>query len=636
MTAEIVLKQKQTEHDAAFAASEKLKIVAADYQLHIRALSELKNLETQRIERDQIRAESATIETALINQKAEQKGYADILQKAFDARAQIVELQPQVVEQETLEKRREILQTDSAEATAAENQVNGYEEKLKRLRGNLSEINDKIKAAEEKSAGAENLENLQKRDTEIIGELARLRAAAESSEQFEREIIDNLVKNHFCPIMSQKCLNLETGKADESFVRAKNGDGKAQIGVLEIERKTVSVNLSNAREAEKASAVLPTLRAQKTKTTEDGTHLRQEQESYKKRAENLPQIKAELAEIETKFNALGNPKAKLLAFETEAKREIEIKEKIAVVEQSLSGLEIEKSKFTEKLAKFETLDAAMKRLSEERERTSQAHREYLANEAPAQTLSRRESELESATREVERLKTELEKAVRDFEIASQTYERERHQNEKLSLLEAQKRFAEMRATLEAARRREAELGKELQHLMEIRASMQEEFREKERLEKIGEATDFIRETLKEAAPRVARNYVFHVSMEANRMFREISGNAERTLKWTEDYGIVLEEDGFDRPFINLSGGEQMAAALSVRLALLKQLSDVRLAFFDEPTTNLDAARRERLAEQISHITERKTFDQLFVISHDDTFEGYVDNVVSVGTNGNGG
>ncbi len=96
-----------------------------------------------------------------------------------------------------------------------------------------------------------------------------------------------------------------------------------------------------------------------------------------------------------------------------------------------------------------------------------------------------------------------------------------------------------------------------------------------------------------------------------------------------DNGIILEENGYDRPFINLSGGEQMAAALSVRLALLKQLSDIRLAFFDEPTTNMDAARRERLAEQISHITERKTFDQLFVISHDDTFEGYVDNVVSV-------
>ena len=111
------------------------------------------------------------------------------------------------------------------------------------------------------------------------------------------------------------------------------------------------------------------------------------------------------------------------------------------------------------------------------------------------------------------------------------------------------------------------------------------------------------------------------------MFREITGNADRTLKWMDDYSVVLEEDGYDRPFHSLSGGEQMAAALSIRLALLKQLTDIRIAFFDEPTTNMDAERRENLAMQISRISH---FDQLFVISHDDTFDSYVDNVVSIG------
>jgi exonuclease SbcC len=180
--------------------------------------------------------------------------------------------------------------------------------------------------------------------------------------------------------------------------------------------------------------------------------------------------------------------------------------------------------------------------------------------------------------------------------------------------------------LNVVNQREAELAADLARLAETRKAMTAEFIQKERLEKIAEATTFIRDTLKEAAPRVARNYVHHVSLEANQMFREISGNAEHTLKWAEDYGIMLEEGGYDRPFISLSGGEQMAAALSVRLALLKQLSDIRIAFFDEPTTNMDAERRENLAMQISQITH---FDQLFVISHDDTFENYVDNVVAI-------
>ncbi len=70
----------------------------------------------------------------------------------------------------------------------------------------------------------------------------------------------------------------------------------------------------------------------------------------------------------------------------------------------------------------------------------------------------------------------------------------------------------------------------------------------------------------------------------------------------------------------------MAAALSVRLALLKQLSDIKIAFFDEPTVNMDAERRERLALSIGQI---RSFDQLFVISHDDTFEESVDHIVHI-------
>jgi exonuclease SbcC len=63
---------------------------------------------------------------------------------------------------------------------------------------------------------------------------------------------------------------------------------------------------------------------------------------------------------------------------------------------------------------------------------------------------------------------------------------------------------------------------------------------------------------------------------------------------------------------------------------LKQLSDIRIAFFDEPTTNLDAERRENFAEQIGRITH---FDQLFLISHDDAFDNSVDHVLSLDASG---
>lgn len=206
------------------------------------------------------------------------------------------------------------------------------------------------------------------------------------------------------------------------------------------------------------------------------------------------------------------------------------------------------------------------------------------------------------------------------------YDATAHANERIVLREIENQKASMSATLDAAKRRQTQLAAEIERFAELQTSLAGEFKEKERLERLAEITGFVRDTLKEAAPRVARNYVHRVSLEANLMFREITGNAEHTLQWADDYSIVLEEDGYKRPFASLSGGEQMVAALSVRLALLKQLTDIRIAFFDEPTTNMDADRRENLAEQIGRITN---FDQLFVISHDDTFETSVDNVICV-------
>ena len=70
----------------------------------------------------------------------------------------------------------------------------------------------------------------------------------------------------------------------------------------------------------------------------------------------------------------------------------------------------------------------------------------------------------------------------------------------------------------------------------------------------------------------------------------------------------------------------MSAALAVRLALLREMSNIDVAFFDEPTTNLDDARRESLARQILDV---RGFRQLFVISHDDTFEQATQNVIRI-------
>lgn len=622
---EMLIQQKRAELDRSRAAAEKIRLVEADNVKHQAALARLRELERERAERDKLRMEYSQVATAEANVKAEQKRFSEELERCQNAHREISALRPQVKSYEEFAGRRDLLRNKLADARAKENHLKSLDEKVGRLRDSWRENNSRIKEAESKGDAAKRLEELLDRDFRLSGEIAGLNAKLENDQRFQQEI-----KDGFCPVLTEKCLNLKEGQTLEGFIRTQFTEVQGRIGTLETEKQQLAGLVSDAREAEKSMAALEALRHRDSEITAEGKYLAAEKAALEKDLSGLSAIEAELAETEAKITALDDPRSRLLASEAEARREPQVRENLSLAEKNLERLESDKKIIIEQGDAYKDLDEQWARYSAERDETADAHGQFLANEFEAGRLEGRESEFAEAETGHRKLAESLEEVEKGFSEASAGYDAEAHILERAALIERQKAQVEARATLEGVQRREAELAAELTRLNEIRRSMQDEFREKDRLEKVAEATEFIRDTLKEAAPRVARNYVFHVSTEANQMFREITGNAERTLKWAEDYGILLEEGGYERPFVSLSGGEQMSAALAVRLALLKQLSDVRIAFFDEPTTNLDIERRERLAEEISRITERQTFDQLFVISHDDTFEGYVDQVVEVG------
>lgn len=146
-------------------------------------------------------------------------------------------------------------------------------------------------------------------------------------------------------------------------------------------------------------------------------------------------------------------------------------------------------------------------------------------------------------------------------------------------------------------------------------------------EKTQETLQWARGLLREAGPHVTRRVVRQVSQHASELYAELTGDLDKRLDWSEDYAASLQVGPYTRNFSSqLSGGEQMSVALALRLALLREMSGIDVAFFDEPTADLDAFRRESLAERISDV---KGLSQVFVISHDDTFESSAENTIRV-------
>ncbi len=589
---------------------------------HLKAQEKLKELERERSERDRLRAEIVKIDAAIANIEAERKRLTADLNAVQAAHTEIESVRPLISQQEALESELNDLRNKAAIARSAATRLAAVDEKLIRLRESYRANSEKIKQAEEQVAVSDSLPHFEARNSELMRHLAELRAALDRDEKFQSEI-----KGGLCPVLSQKCLNLSEGQTLDGFLSSQFTEVRSHISELETERSTVEVSLTAARKAAQDVSALAEYRRRAAELTREGQELRDEKTAAEQQAAELAGTEAAISTAEAKLKTLDDPRARVRFLEKQVEREPLIRGGLSDTESNLERLNSDRNQVIEQLEAYRAFDESWAELSAEREATAEAFRTLVANEAEAGTLPERRSAVLAAESEASRLVADLTASEKETVDAESAYDRERHTAEREALRKLENGFHSANARLEAARQQEQKLGAELERFTAMRKSLQGEFREKERLETIAETTAFIRDTLKEAAPRVARNYVYHVSLEANQLFREITGNAERTLKWAEDYSVLLEEDGYERPFISLSGGEQMAAALAVRLGLLKQLTDIRIAFFDEPTANMDAERRDNLGQQISRITH---FDQLIVISHDDTFDSYVDNVISLG------
>ncbi|MDE2868032.1 MAG: SMC family ATPase [Chloroflexota bacterium] len=187
----------------------------------------------------------------------------------------------------------------------------------------------------------------------------------------------------------------------------------------------------------------------------------------------------------------------------------------------------------------------------------------------------------------------------------------------------------VRQLAERATRMQADaerLASDVEALRQVRADLEAAQAGIARVTRLEDRTEFIRRLLRDAGPQVTEILLASVSDTADEIYSDIMGAPGGRLRWAADYDIVLGRGGLERRFGQLSGGEQMAAALAVRLALLRDLLNLDIAFFDEPTQHLDAERRENLAQQILAV---RGFSQLVVISHDDTFERHIDNILRV-------
>lgn len=620
--ARLVARQCELELAESLSAEAVLSENAAGAEKHKSALKKLAELERERAAIEKLKLELARIDSALTAVKADLRHFDEDLQEIHRAAARLEDLSGLVERQAELEKHLSELRSNLAAAQARLESAVAIEKKIETLREEYRMVNEQLQATEQIALAGAELEAIRAREGAVFRRLSELNVELEHRERMQAEIRDGL-----CPILSEKCLNLKPGQTLEGFIATRFNALRAEIEELSREQAKIDRQRADAERAEKASHLIAPLRERLSRIERDGKSLTSELEELLKASDKAAALQGEIDNILKALEDLADPRSSSTVLESLVRREPEIREKISIAEKNREKLEAERLEILEQMELYAGFEARLAEAIKERDETEESYKQYLANEKAARLAAGRRSKLSAALEALSAAQAAQSEAASRLSELEKQFDKARLDKLRSDLLELQKKRSADAARLELMERRASDASEKLNQISQIRKNLEDRYSERERLEKIRTTTEFIRETLRDAAPLVARNYVFHVSAEANNLFREISGTAERTLKWTEDYNIIVEEGGYVRPFALLSGGEQMAAALSVRLALLKQLSGIRIAFFDEPTTNLDRDRRENLAIQIGAI---RHFDQLFVISHDDTFEGFLDHEIRIG------
>lgn len=340
----------------------------------------------------------------------------------------------------------------------------------------------------------------------------------------------------------------------------------------------------------------------------------------------LTEKAGEQAALRGELDTLDNPRHRCDLARAQAARREDLERQLDAALDAAQNLQTETDALQSELVPYSGLDdelAALRTIIAENE---QAHQRYLANQMQAAALQARQEVADTLEEQLTHRMATLAKLASERDTLAETYDAEHH----AKLNSVRRKFEDERLTvgtrLKEWRQQLADQQVRLDELAEKQEALVAAEATAQRLADRKAAFDFVRQAIRDAGPQITQQLVRLISEQANHIFGDILGDHSFILNWSAEYGISINSRGDERNFELLSGGEQMVAAMSVRLALLTQLATVRFAFFDEPTTNLDDVRRAQLAERLSEI---HSLQQLFVISHDDTFEQESYHVIQV-------
>ncbi|GEM_PF-495664 len=604
-------------------------------------------------------------------------------ERAKEAEKKLNELKPIAIEGEKIEERLDKLIKLKDTLISELHNLNIKKEKLEEYKKRLSDLEEKVSDINEIKAEVEKLRELAKIERELDEQLKKLRVAEERIKGLlnQKSILKKEIDRKIEKIKNKDIIKNEIKNLEEKLDKLKDLEDKKEKTVKAYYALETKLKLDKEQLKEMLKGICPILGEECKRIAEAG---RKKKKELEKEVEKIKVLKANIAKLEKVLSAkkalenkLSNLKLELSYIEEFEKDVEEKKEKLKEITKELEILERKVSKINKVKEEFDKVRGSSNRFAELSERLKQKEEmleevgnlkskivslreeikklpevneklkaieqnivenkeklkelkpilnEYVSLKTIANERDEIESKLKEKIEEKKALEEKYIKIKKEIDDINKKFSDEKYERIKKKLEDLRRSYFQLKGRLDEIKNRIESLTKDVLELEKEEKRLEEVLNKKRLAEKKYLFIKDLREIFKKAIPEITRAYTDAVSIEANRIFCELMNDYSWEIRWTNDYSIKAIYRGREIDFSQMSGGEQMCAAIAVRLALLKVLSSTNIAFFDEPTQNMDEVRRRNLANQISRV---EGFNQIFVISHDDSFEDVVENAIKL-------
>ncbi len=614
-------------HEAQ-AASARVAANQAGHDRYLAAQVAKDELDARRQHRQQLAIERSNAAAALAMAEHQRDAAAQQLAHIAEAESRVTELAAAAAREAALEAQRAAAMAQQGEYRGAQSVLQQCEQTLAREETALAQMQTRIAGRVEIEAALAEvgaaLAGLAARRTELDAAHNTKLAEGISLKQQSDEL--DKIEGARCPICEA-----ELTPEHRRQMIARNAQLRAALRMELGEIKAAQTETQGALDVQEAlrntkGAALHSLPTAADVADKEAhvVQLRTQRDASQARCAELAAAPATLAAIEAELQQLGSPRQHIAIARASADKRPQVEAEQARAETAHAAAAALIDAFDVQLADFAGLDAALEAVQRETQETQIAYQTVLANRQIALGLTAREDAVAAAALAADALQAAEAQAASRAAEAAHNFDASAYTNAQAESARLHGEVGSL-ATAEAMLTREgAALQVEIGALQEEQAKLVQANAKLKLLKAQYNTLLKLRDVIKAAGPHVIANMIQQVSASAAQIFGELTGDFAQILKWGDDYGITLEVAGREREFSLLSGGEQMVAALAVRLALLRTMSGISTAFFDEPTAHLDGERRAALAEQI---VKFKGLRQLFVISHDDTFEQATANVI---------